>query len=60
MCVTVTDVNLATVTGKVVGCGTEIPAVLSSGRWCFTVPGILYSLLRAVGDCLYGDRTVAV
>ncbi len=38
MCVTVTDVNLATVTGKVVGCGTDIPAVLSSGRWCFTVP----------------------
>ena len=47
MCVTVTDANLATVTGKVIGCGGDLPATLSSGRWCVTVPA---TCTRACGD----------
>jgi hypothetical protein len=38
LCVTVTDVNLATVTAQVIGCGPAIPATFASGRWCAAIP----------------------
>ena len=63
MCVTVSDVNLATVTATVIGCGPPIPATFTSGRWCVTIPATctrtceqLAVVFTATDSCGYTDR----